>query len=106
MNQYPFERSLHNELDVLDYYSDAINYRNRHKDQSLDIALHVFRRTNPKGMLSFAPSERLMQLRFEFGALEAPGWSKDETKTLEESEDEAWQYLLNLIKKAKKSGTV
>jgi hypothetical protein len=105
MNQYPFDRNLYNETDVLDYYVAAIEYRNDHKDQSAKIALHAFRRTNPKGMLSFTADEKLERLRYEFGALEAPGWSEDETKNLEESQDEAWKYVLNLVEKAKKNET-
>jgi hypothetical protein len=105
-HDYPFDRSLFSEPEALDYYIDAIRCRNTHKDESVEIALHVFRRTNPKGMLSFPVSEAFKRLRYEFAALEAPGWSEDETKSLEESQDEAWDFALGLIRKAKKKGTV
>jgi hypothetical protein len=104
MNRYTFDRSLFSERDFLEYYLDAINYRNDHKDESVEIALHVFRRTNPNGMLSFSASRELERLRFEFGALEAPGWSNDEKKTLEESQDEAWSYVAEMVEKQKKAG--
>ena len=103
MNQYPFDKNLYNEIDVLDYYAAAIEYRSDHKEQSVEIALHVFRKTNPKGMLPFTASDKLERLRYEFGALEAPGWSEDETKTLEESQDQAWEHVLDLVEKAKKA---
>ena len=106
MNDYPFDRSLFSESEALDYYSDAIQYRNTHKDESVEIALHVFRRTNPNGMLSFPVSEAFERLRYEFAALEAPGWSEDETKSLEESQDEAWDFVLDRVNKAKKNRTV
>lgn len=106
MNHYPFDRNLWNEPEALDYYIDAIQYRNAHKDESTEVALHVFRRTNPNGMLSFLASKEFQGLRYEFGALEAPGWSDDETKSLEESEDEAWDYVFGLVNKFKKSRTV
>ena len=106
MNNYLFDRNLRNESEALDYYADAIQYRNTHKTDSVEIALHVFRRTNPNGMLLFPVSKEFQDLRNEFAALEAPGWSDDETKSLEESEDEAWDYVFGLVNKFKKSRTV
>lgn len=98
MNEYPFDRKIENEVELLHYYLDAINYRNNHKNLSVEVALHVFRRTNSDGMLSFKVSEAVKKIRFEFGALEHPGWSDDESKSLEESEDEAWDYVFDMVK--------
>jgi hypothetical protein len=105
MKTYPFDRRLPNESEVLEYYIDAIKYRDGHKDESLEIATHVFDKTHTL-QLGFSVDESMDRLRDEFGALEAPGWSKDETKSLEESEEEAWNYVSNLINKVKKSRTV
>jgi hypothetical protein len=106
MNNYPFDRNLTNESEVLDYYIDAINYRNAQKEESAVIAMHVFDRTHPILMLTFPIDDTTDSLRNEFGALEAPGWSEDETKSLEESEDEAWEYVHGLVNKAKQNRTV
>jgi hypothetical protein len=106
MNNYPFDRSLHSESEALDYYIDAIQYRNTHKAESSEIALHVFRRTNPNGMLSFRTSKGFDYLRNGFVTLEVPGMPLDNDKDPDEYVDELWEYLLNKIKKAKKSRTV
>lgn len=106
MKTYPFDRDINNKAELLEYYLDAISYRNKHKELSKDIALHVFGRTNSNGMLSFEVPENIVKVRFEFGALEYPGWSDDESKDLEESEDEAWQYVLDMVNNQIKNGTV
>lgn len=101
MRQYPFDRNLANELDVLNYYSDAIYYRNAHKSESVDIAVHVFDRTHPKGRLSFPISAEVDRLRDEFGALEAPGMPEDDEKDPDEYVDEVWQLLDDRVKEIK-----
>lgn len=106
MSQYPFDRILSKESDVLDYFINAIQYRNMHKDRSADIAMHVFDMTHPKLRLTFPIDSKTNQLRDEFGALEAPGWSEDETKSRKESEDEAWNLVLDLVRNAKKDRAV
>lgn len=106
MNHYPFDRNLSNEADVLNYYIDAIHYRNEHKDQSTGIAMHVFDMTHPQGMLSFPVSQEVEGLRFEFGALEAPGMPEDDEQPVENYDDMLWTRLFNLIDKAKKNRTV
>jgi len=106
MSEYPFDRSLSNETEVLDYYVDAIHYRNAHKDESPDIAIHVFDRTHPKIRLSFPTSSEIDKLRDEFGALEAPGMPEDNEKNPDEYIDEVWMRLLNLVNKAKEKRTV
>lgn len=106
MNKYPFDRSLSNESEVLDYYIDAIQYRNSHKDESPEIAMHVFDKTHPITQLSFPISEETDQLRDEFGALEAPGMPEDDEKDPDEEVDELWLRLLNLVNKVKENKTV
>lgn len=56
--------------------------------------------------LPFPLGGKTNRLRDEFGALEAPGWSEDETKSLEESQDEAWDFVFDLVNKAKKNRPV
>jgi len=106
MDTYEFDRPLTSEEDALDYYVAAIQYRNKHKDRSIDIALHVFRRTNPKGMLSFPVSDNFERIRYEFASLEAPGMPEDDEKDPDEYVDDIWQLLLNRVEEAKKSRTV
>lgn len=106
MKQYPFDRDLAGESDVLDYFAAAIQYRNAHKNESADIAMHVFDRTHPRGRLTFPIGAEIDRLRDEFGALEAPGMPDNDTQSFEDHEDEVWLRLLNLIEDAKKSRTV
>ena len=101
MTQYPFDRTITNELEVLDYYLDAIKYRNAHKAVSGEIALEVFDRTRYQGRLPFTLSKEAEQLRYEFRSLEAPGAPDNYEQDYSEYEDELWKHLYNLIVKLK-----
>jgi len=101
MERYPFDRKLFNEADILNYYSDAIHYRNEHKEQSASIAMHVFDKTHPKNALTFPISSAVDRLRDEFGALEAIGTPEDDALSMEDHENEVWLRLLDLIQKEK-----
>lgn len=103
MKQYPFDRNITDESDVLDYYIDAINYRNAHKDESVDIAMHVFDRTHPKSRLSFPISTAIERLRDEFGALEAPGMPENDDEDPSDHIDRLWSRLLNLVENEKRT---
>lgn len=103
MKQYPFDRDLTSESDVLDYYVDAIHYRNSHKSESTEIAIHVFNRTHPKVRLSFAINRKVERLRDEFGALEAPGMPEDDTEDPNDYSDRLWARLLNLTENEKRT---
>lgn len=94
------------ESDVLDYFIDAIQYRNAHKNESAAVAMHVFDRTHPKGRLSFPVDSEIEQLRYGFGALEAPGMPEDDEKDPDEYIDDVWQLLMDRVKETKKNRTV
>jgi len=101
MTRYEFDhRPITNEVDFLDYFIDAINYRNKHKDESREIAIHVYSKTQPP-RLPFPLSDEFDDLRFEFIALEAPGMPEDNEKDPAEYDDEVWQRLLNIVTKIK-----
>jgi hypothetical protein len=104
MNSYPFDRTLSSESDVLDYYTDVIRYRNSHKDQYQEIAIHAFDRTHPS-RLPLPWNKTLDDLRFELIALEGPGMPEDDKNDPDEYMDELWQRLLNLVEDAKKKRT-
>jgi hypothetical protein len=105
MKKYPFDRTLSNETELLDYFIEAIQYRIAHKDRSVEIAVHVFDKTHPSHV-SFSWGKALDDLRFEFIALEAPGMPKNDDKDPDEYDDELWQRLLILVNDAKKKQTV
>ncbi|MDK2899426.1 MAG: hypothetical protein PWQ10_613, partial [Patescibacteria group bacterium] len=60
------------ENDLINFYLNVIDYRNRHKNKSAKIAMYAFNKTHPMN-LPFSLSDNLTSIRFEFGALEAPG---------------------------------
>lgn len=100
MKEYPFDKNLLNESDVLDYYVTAIQYRNTHKAESAEIAMHVFDKTHQM-WLPFPVSDEADRLRDEFGALEAPGMPENDEKDPDEEVDELWLRLLNMINEIK-----
>ena len=106
MKNYPFDKQLSNEREVLDYFIAAILYRNDHKAESPSIAIHVFDMTHPLLKLSFPISTITDRLRDEFGALEAPGMPEDDNKDPEEDIDESWVRLYKLIIEAKKQDSL
>jgi hypothetical protein len=106
MKEYPFDKNLSNELEVLDFFEAAIRYREDHKAQSSEIAVHVFDKAHPKPQLSFPIADDIDNLRNEFGALEAPGMPEDDDKDPDEYDDELWTRLNNLVTKAKEKRTV
>ena len=103
MKQYEFDRDLTDELDILNYFIDAIQYRTSHKNESLDVAMHVFDRTHPRGRLSFPISAATERLRDEFGALEAPGMPENDDEDPDEYMDKLWLRLLNMVENEKRT---
>lgn len=63
-------RQLQNQADVLDFFTEAVKYRNQHASESEAIALFVFDQSHPAAT-GFELDQKLEQIRFEFGALEA-----------------------------------
>lgn len=88
---------LKNEDDVLRFFQHAIAYRENHKDESEAIAQFVFDATF-EGNLDTQLSPALENIRYEFGALEAPGTS-DKDEENEVFEDKLWQKLSQIVKK-------
>ena len=84
---------IKSEEELIKFYISAIDYRNKHKDKSADIAQFVFDASHPSN-LPFKSSEELTSLRFEFGALEAPGLPEDNTISIEDYDDQLWDRLL------------
>lgn len=89
---------IKSEEELIKFYIYAIDYRNRHKDQSTNIALFTFNASHPS-RLPFVLSEGLTSIRFEFGALEAPGMPEDNTISIEDYDDQLWDRLLKLVRK-------
>lgn len=83
--------------DVLAYFDEAIHIRELYPEDSEIIARAVFDHTHPS-LLSFRLDEKLLRLRDEFGALEAPGLSGDDSDP-DMYRDELWQRLKNLVNK-------
>jgi len=88
---------IKSEKELIDFYIAAIDYRNKHKDQSPAIAQFVFDASHPLN-LPFALSKSLTSIRFEFGALEAPGMPEDDSILPEDYDDTLWNRLLRIIK--------
>ena len=84
---------IKSEEELIKFYISAIDYRNGHKGQSADIAQFVFDASHSSN-LPFESSEELTSLRFEFGALEAPGLPENNTISIEDYDDQLWDRLL------------
>lgn len=98
MSSYTFDRIINSETDVFEMYRDAIEYRFRHKDQSRQIALHCFDITRSNNGVKY--SADIERLRYEMGALEAPGMPEDDNLDPDEYDDRLWsrlRYLTELI---------
>jgi len=97
-----FERRnvIESEDDLIDFYLNVIDYRNKHKDDSATIAIEVFNKTHPANLL-FPVSDSLKSIRFEFGALEAPGIPDADSEysemSLEDFDDMLWERLRKMI---------
>lgn len=88
--------------DVIKLYNDAIKFRDQNHEQSETVARAVFDATH-SSQLPFKLPKSLEQIRFEFGALEAPGAfdEADDFKSQLEFENYLWQRLEKQIKKIK-----
>lgn len=91
----PFE----SEDEVLDYFRVALQARAQSREASCEIARTVFTTTSIE-FLDFTPSEHLSRLRYEFGALEAPGLENQDSDELQakEFEDKLWRRLEGLVR--------
>jgi len=82
--------------DVVCLFRDAIAYRTAHKDESIKVARFVFDATCP--ILHEADfGSDIERIRFEFGALEAPGCPEDPNLSLMDSDDRLWSRLQKMV---------
>lgn len=85
------------EFVVLDIYRQAIARRSADPGQASDIARSAFDATHPM-KLPFELSREVDALRFEMGALEAPGYPPDEARISPEAYvDCLWGRLGTLV---------
>jgi hypothetical protein len=83
--------------DVLLIYQHAIAKRNQAPDRSRALALDAFNETHPL-RCAFASNDALNELRFEMGALEAPGSPPEGSgMSQQEYEDRLWTRLERLV---------
>ncbi len=98
--EYQLTKPLNNQQQVVELYRAAIATRNLLPRDSSKIAIIAFNATHPS-KINFKPSDDLKKLRFELGALEAPGdFSTYTERTFvnqEEFEDFLWDRFGKLI---------
>jgi hypothetical protein len=98
--EYQLTKPLNNQQQIVELYRAAIATRNLLPRDSDKIAIMAFNATHPS-KLNFKPSDDLEKLRFELGALEAPGdFSTYTERTFvnqEEFEDFLWDRFEKLI---------
>lgn len=98
--EYQLTKPLDNQQQVVELYRVAIATRNLLPRDSDKIAIMAFNATHPS-KLNFKPSDDLEKLRFELGALEAPGdFSTYTERTFvnqEEFEDFLWDRFGELV---------
>lgn len=98
--EYELTKALNNQQQVVELYRAAIEARNLSPRDSAKIAVAAFDATHPS-KLNFQPSDNLKKLRFEMGALEAPGdFSSYPNRTFSsqiEFEDFLWNRFGELI---------
>ena len=91
---------LNNQQQVVDLYRVAIATRSLSPRDSDKIAIATFNATHPS-KLNFQPSDKLEKLRFELGALEAPGdfltYPEHTFVNQEEFEDFLWARFSKLV---------
>jgi hypothetical protein len=86
---------LSNKDDVIELFLTAVDERRLNKELSESIAHNVFDRTHPS-QLTFELPHELVELRNEFGALEAPGLPEDDSDP-DEYRDALWERLSLLV---------
>lgn len=97
--------TLENVEDVLHFFLHAIEYRGSHKSESQKIARFVFDATY-QAKIEMPFSQGLERIRYEFGALEAPGQPDDDGDP-DVFVDQLWDRLRLIIEKiSNEKGTV
>jgi len=90
--------------DIIGFFKSAIEYRKFHKEESEKIACFVFDNTH-ETKIKIPLDEELEKIRYEFGALEAPGQPEDD---MDEADyiDTLWSRLSSIIDKVNEKRTV
>jgi hypothetical protein len=92
------DADLSSDEGVLNFYKSVLKYRDLHKDRSEEIARFTFDSTFEVSS-RLAIDEKVKKIRYEFGALEAPG-SLDNVPD-GEYVDMLWARLAGLVDDAK-----
>ena len=95
---------LQTQDDVLNFFQEAIVYRETHKSESEEIARFVFDATH-RTKINVPLSTELEKIRYEFGALEAPGQPEDNSDP-NIFVDHLWSRLHLITKKISNRGRV
>lgn len=82
--------------ELIDFFVNSIKVRNEYKNDSAQIARYVFDMTNQSN-IPFKMTDELLNIRFEFGALEAPGSPEDVDISFDEYDDKLWKRLLEMV---------
>lgn len=99
VKDYPFDNIIGGRATLRAYFLAAISYRNVHRAESTAVARHVFDRTHPAS-LGFPLTRTQETIRFEFGALEAPGTPNIPGETQTSFEDACWNRLRRMVKQS------
>lgn len=99
MNSLHKKANLSTNEGVLDFYKEVLNYRTSHKARSEEIARFSFDATYSISN-DTTIDEIIKEIRYEFGALEAPGQSSD-GMCQAEYVDSLWERLSVLVDKAR-----
>lgn len=94
---------LKSESELIDFFLYTIDYRDKHKNKSCEIAIYAFDKTHPASM-HFKVSRKLESIRFELGSLEAPVMPEDDRISPEEYENQLWKRLQKIITINKEKG--
>ncbi len=107
MKKITDDYEVKNDDDATKLFIEAIKFRDDQKNMSADIARYVFAQTQP-AKIGFELRKDLSDLRYEFTALEAPGWPPGwpnmNEMSPEKYDDFLWDRLLNLVVQAKERG--
>lgn len=95
---YKTSKDINSREEFVDYYLEAIDYRNKNKSElsSDELALRVFNDIH-QGELSFTLGDDLERIRDEMGALSAPGAPDEDDVDYGEYEDRLWSELRAMV---------
>lgn len=100
MDSLDAQINISTEDDLFKFFNEAIEYRDAHKQESRKIAIFVFDNTHP-AITNIPLNDDLERIRFEFGALEAPG-SPEADIDRDKYDDKLWRRLSDMISETNK----